>query len=57
MKTLKGHSIVSKLNKILDIWQACKQGNLDLVRILVSKGQDVNEQTQGFKNTPVHIAA
>lgn len=27
------------------IWRACKQGDLDLVRVLIREGQDVNEQT------------
>ena len=28
-----------------------------MVRILPREGQDVNEQTQNLKNTPLHIAA
>ena len=28
-----------------------------MVRILIREGQDVNEQTQTMKNTPLHIAA
>ena len=28
-----------------------------MVRILLREGQDVNEQTQNLKNTPLHIAA
>jgi ankyrin repeat protein len=30
---------------------------LDLVRVLIREGQDMNEQTQQMKNTPLHIAA
>ena len=41
----------------VDIWRACKEGDLDLVRILIREGQAVNEQTQKFRNTPLHIAA
>ena len=29
--------------KCLDIWKACKKGDLDMVRILLREGQDVNE--------------
>jgi len=39
------------------IWRACKIGDLDMVRILLREGQDVNEQTQVLKNTPLHIAS
>jgi len=39
------------------VWRACKLGDLDLVRVLIREGQDVNEQTQMLKNTPLHIAA
>ena len=28
-----------------------------MVRILIREGQDVNEQTQTLKNSPLHIAA
>jgi len=28
-----------------------------MVRILLREGQDINEQTQNLKNTPLHIAA
>ncbi len=41
----------------LDIWRACRDGDLDLVRIIIREGQDINEQTQYLKNTPLHIAA
>ena len=27
------------------IWRSCKGGDLDMVRILIREGQDVNEQT------------
>ena len=39
------------------MWRACRDGDLDLVRILIREGQDINEQTQYLKNTPLHIAA
>jgi len=38
------------------IWRAARDGDLDLVRILIREGQDSNEQTQGLKNTPLHLA-
>ena len=28
-----------------------------MCRVLIREGQDVNEQTQTLKNTPLHIAA
>jgi ankyrin repeat protein len=39
------------------IWSAARDGNLDLVRILIREGQDANEQTQDQKNTAIHLAA
>ncbi len=39
------------------IWRACRDGELDLVRVLIREGQDMNEQTQQLKNTPLHISA
>jgi hypothetical protein len=42
---------------LVDIWRACRDGDLDLVRILIREGQDKDEQTQNLKNTPLHIAA
>jgi len=39
------------------IWKACKEGDLDQVRILLREGQKVNEQTTTLRNTPLHIAA
>lgn len=27
----------------LDIWKACHDGELDLVRIIIREGQDINE--------------
>ena len=59
MILLRKHFLVSYKFKllVLEIWRACKEGDLDLVRILIREGQPVNEQTQKFKNTPIHIAA
>lgn len=45
------------IDLVLEIWKACKDGDLDTVRILIREGQDVNEQTQSYRNTPLHIAA
>lgn len=39
------------------IWRAARDGDLDMVRILIREGQDCNEQTQEFKNSPLHLAA
>lgn len=27
----------------IDVWRACRDGDLDLVRILIREGQDINE--------------
>ena len=55
------HSVVSttpfSLSFALDIWQACKDGQLDTVRIMLREGEDKNLQTQNLSNTPLHIAA
>ena len=46
------------LNNVdLDIWRSCKKGDLDMVRILLREGQDINESTTSYRNTPLHIAA
>ena len=47
------------LNSInfIDIWKACKDGDLDMVRIMIREGQNPSEPTQKFGNTPMHIAA
>ncbi len=42
---------------MLDIWKACKDGDLDMVRIMIREGQNINQQTQNKGNTPIHIAA
>ena len=39
------------------VWRACRDGDLDLVRVLVREGQHLDEQTQAAKNSPLHIAA
>ena len=41
----------------IDIWKACKEGSLDIVRIMLREGQAVNERTQNELNTPLHIAS
>ena len=53
--------IISKDQKVKKgfnhIWQACKEGNLDMVRILVREGESPTAKTQNLENTPMHIAA
>ena len=39
------------------IWRAARDGDLDLVRILIREGQDPNEESQELKNTPLHLSA
>lgn len=41
----------------VDIWHACANGQLDVVRILLREGQRVDQQSQFNENTPLHIAA
>ena len=41
----------------VDIWKACKDGDLDMVRIMIREGQNPSEPTQMLGNTPMHIAA
>ena len=41
----------------VDIWKACKDGNLDMVRMMIREGQDKEQQTYNEGNTPIHIAA
>ena len=40
-----------------NIWRACKVGDLDMVRILLREGEEVNELSQFLQNTGLHIAA
>lgn len=53
--------IISKDQKVKKgfnhMWQACKEGNLDMVRILVREGESPSAKTQNLENTPMHIAA
>ena len=39
------------------VWKSAKEGDLDMVRILIREGQNIDEQTQEKKNTPLHLAA
>ena len=39
------------------IWPAARDGDLDMIRLLLREGQDPNEQTQHKRNTPLHLAA
>ncbi len=39
------------------IWKAAKEGDLDMVRILIREGANVNEPTVDKRNTPLHLAA
>ena len=42
---------------IVDIWKASKDGNLDMVRMMIREGQNMLQQTYNEGNTPMHIAA
>ena len=39
------------------IWKAAREGDLDMVRILIREGQDPNEATQMNRETSLHLAA
>ena len=39
------------------IWRSARDGDLDMVRILIREGQNPDEATQEFRNTPLHLAA
>jgi len=39
------------------IWKAAREGDLDMVRILIREGQDPNEVTQMNRDTSLHLAA
>ena len=41
----------------VDIWKSCKDGDLDMVRIMIREGQNPNEVTNHLGNTPMHFAA
>ena len=38
------------------IWSSARDGDLDMVRILLREGQDIDEQTQELRNTSLHLA-
>jgi ankyrin repeat protein len=39
-----------------NIWEASKEGKLDLLRQLINEGENVNENSTFLKNTPLHLA-
>ena len=49
-------SIIFIYYKISALWGAAKNGNLDIVRKLVTLKHDLNEQTYKFKFTPLILA-
>ena len=38
------------------IWSSARDGDLDMVRILLREGQEIDEQTQELRNTSLHLA-
>ena len=50
-------SISFLIHFFLDIWKASKEGDLDMVRIMIREGQNPNEVTNHMGNTPMHFAA
>lgn len=40
----------------VSLWHAAKEGDLDMTRNLINGGENVDEQTQFEKNTPLHLA-
>jgi ankyrin repeat protein len=45
------------INYLADIWKSCKDGDLDMVRIMIREGEDMNDVTTHMGNTPMHFAA
>jgi ankyrin repeat protein len=39
------------------IWPAARDGDLDMVRVLIREGQKVDEQSIHKRNSPLHMAA
>jgi ankyrin repeat protein len=39
------------------IWKSATEGDLDMVRILLREGQEMDEPTQDKQNTALHLAA
>lgn len=40
----------------ISLWQAAKDGDLDMMRNCINDGENVNEQTTFLKNTALHLA-
>jgi len=39
-----------------NIWEAVKEGNLDLVKQILNEGENINEISTFLENTPLHLA-
>ena len=42
---------------MIEIWKACKDGDIYMMRVIIREGHNINQQTQNKGNTPIHIAA
>lgn len=40
----------------VSLWQAAKDGDLDMIRQCINDGENINEQTTFLKNTALHLA-
>lgn len=40
----------------ISLWQAAKDGDLDMIRQVLNDGEDINEQTTFLKNSALHLA-
>ena len=42
---------------MIEIWKACKDGDIYMMRVIIREGHNINQQTQNKGNPPIHIAA
>lgn len=40
----------------ISLWNASRDGSLDIIKQLINEGEDANEQTIYLQNTPLHLA-
>jgi len=53
IEIIREHTIKQYFN---NIWEASKEGQLDLVRQLLNEGENINEKSTFLNNTPLHLA-
>lgn len=53
IEIVREHTIKHYFN---NIWEAAKEGSLDLLRNLLNEGENINEKSTFLVNTPLHLA-